>query len=85
MITAVQMGESALDNPSLGAKVGIVLGTRAGDMRLYARLSDQAAALVVVVAEVGHHHVWDQLGDVVAVATGQGLRRPECPWRRVLR
>ena len=53
----VQVGESSLDDPALGAKTGAVLGTAAGDLRLHAEVPDQAAVLVVVVAAVGQHHI----------------------------
>jgi hypothetical protein len=49
----VEPGEGALDDPSVAAEPGAVLGLAASDQRLDAALPDEAAVLVVVVAAVG--------------------------------
>jgi hypothetical protein len=49
----MEPGEGALDDPSVAAEAGAVLGLAAGDHRLDAATPDKAAVFVVVVAAVG--------------------------------
>jgi hypothetical protein len=49
----VEPGEGALDDPTVAAEPGAVLGLAAGDHRFDSPLPDQATVLVVVVAPVG--------------------------------
>lgn len=53
----VEVGESALHDPALGAQPGAVLGATSGDHRLHAESPDEAAVFVVVVAAVTEHDV----------------------------
>ncbi len=53
----VQVGKGAFHDPALGARTGAVPGAAAGDQWLHAKVPDQAAVLVVVVAAVREDHV----------------------------
>ena len=53
----VQVREAALDNPTLAAQSGAVLGAAAGDNRLDAASPQQSSVLVVVIAAVGEHAI----------------------------
>lgn len=58
----VQVSEGAFHEPALGSKPGAVLCAAVGNQRLHSEVPDQTAALVVVVAPVGQHHVWATTG-----------------------
>jgi hypothetical protein len=53
----VQMGERTLDNPTLSAQPGSVLGSTASDQRFHPQPPDQAPVLVVVVPAVSEDNV----------------------------
>ena len=84
----VQPGEAALHDPALGAKSRAVLLAAPGDQGLDAASPKLAAILVMVIAPIGEQPIGagplgecreaidqrQELGDVVALAAGQGDR-----------
>ena len=56
-LEVVEVGEGAFDHPAHAAETGTMLGLTAGDQRLDAAGSDEAAVGVVVVAAIGDERI----------------------------
>ena len=67
----VEPGEGALDDPTMAAESGAVLGLAASDQRLDATLPDESTVFVVVVAAVGDQRCWPAPGAADAAADGR--------------
>ena len=68
---AVEPGEGALDDPTVTAKPGAVLGLASCDQRLDAALPDETSILVVVVAAVGDQRCRSAPWSADAAANGR--------------